>query len=338
MELKNACLFHKFGYCRRYLDKCRKEHFKEICDSVDCDMNICHKRHPINCRFYDSFQRCKFGDFCMFKHVARETRSDKVYLKVAELENGIKILNDEKEALSNRIYSLETIVKNISEKLKCETSSNSNGPAFITSNSMQRILPKSNSPSINLNILPILQLDGLSSSCASNTYEEEYDAELSGQIDTMRKLPQPHPCLSVPQNSSQQTPIVVDEPTQEKQRDSSRPTNLSQTDIDDIKRARSSLNFSPFTDVDLEQSDSAETTSSLLLKAVEDFLAENLRIPPKTVAKMKIKNLSYGSQRNFETITAEFENMASVYTVFKHVQNLKVEQKVSIVVPDVLDE
>ena len=53
---------------------------------------------------------------------------------------------------------------------------------------------------------------------------------------------------------------------------------------------------------------------------------------------MKIKNLSYGSQRNFETITAEFENMASVYTVFKHVQNLKVEQKVSIVVPDVLDE
>ena len=33
-----------------------------------CEKENCLKRHPRNCKFYDQYSRCKFGDYCAFAH------------------------------------------------------------------------------------------------------------------------------------------------------------------------------------------------------------------------------------------------------------------------------
>ena len=53
---------------------------------------------------------------------------------------------------------------------------------------------------------------------------------------------------------------------------------------------------------------------------------------------MEIKNISHGQHIDFETVTVEFSSMCSVTTVFKYVKNLAAEQKVSIVIPQALEQ
>ena len=67
MAYEDLCLFNKFGYCK-YLDTCRKRHTKEVCENSNCEVNKCGKRHPKPCRFYLEYGRCKFGEYCYYKH------------------------------------------------------------------------------------------------------------------------------------------------------------------------------------------------------------------------------------------------------------------------------
>ena len=67
MAAENTCLHNKFGHCR-YRDTCRHRHIQEICENSTCEIHNCERRHPRECRFWKVYNRCKFGDFCSFKH------------------------------------------------------------------------------------------------------------------------------------------------------------------------------------------------------------------------------------------------------------------------------
>ena len=106
------CLFNKFGYCR-YLETCRKKHTKDICDIPQCEVNICSKRHPRTCRYYEEYGRCKFGDDCSYKHNKSETNSEigkeleKVKDKIRLLESIVEKKEEEIKRLLENVKSLE---------------------------------------------------------------------------------------------------------------------------------------------------------------------------------------------------------------------------------------
>ena len=173
MAGENVCLFFKFGYCR-FLEKCRKQHYNEICEITNCDTKHCHKRHPSICRYYENFQRCKFGDFCMFKHVKRV---NEMAVKVTELEVDIKALQKENQTLMDKINSLEILLKNFTSKTKTTFATNDQP---FPSSTIQTLLPSTvtipDATKTSHNFSPIPQLDGQSSfDEVNNTYEDVDD-------------------------------------------------------------------------------------------------------------------------------------------------------------------
>ena len=91
----NVCQFYKFGYCR-FRDTCRKQHIQETCEDIECDLNACNKRHPLTCKYFIEFQRCKFGEYCCFKHekvtIRNNEENDKLKKKIEQLETAITSL------------------------------------------------------------------------------------------------------------------------------------------------------------------------------------------------------------------------------------------------------
>ena len=78
------------------------------------------------CKFFITYKRCKFGDFCRFKHIHDEKSSENTYnfqLKIENLEEALKKHNDEIEKLNIKIESLEEIIRNkiFDEKVLEET-------------------------------------------------------------------------------------------------------------------------------------------------------------------------------------------------------------------------
>ena len=67
MTQETVCLFNKFGHCK-FSTRCRQFHLNEICENELCESQNCLKRHPRVCRFYNQYQRCKFGEFCSYLH------------------------------------------------------------------------------------------------------------------------------------------------------------------------------------------------------------------------------------------------------------------------------
>ena len=96
------CLFNKFGFCK-YLDTCRKKHSKDICEVPQCKVINCHKRHPKTCRFYQEYGKCKFGDYCCYKHNENE-RNFKI---VKELEN-----------MKERLQLVETLLEKKEDEIQ----------------------------------------------------------------------------------------------------------------------------------------------------------------------------------------------------------------------------
>ena len=70
MAPNNVCHYFKFGYCK-HADHCRRRHIREKCENKDCDARTCEKRHPIECKYYRDFKRCKFGSYCLYEHIER---------------------------------------------------------------------------------------------------------------------------------------------------------------------------------------------------------------------------------------------------------------------------
>ena len=104
---QQICLHHKYGFCK-FSQYCRKLHIHEICLETHCESQNCPKRHPKLCRFYSLYQRCKFGDYCAFKHSENQ--------QVREIEElKVKLISLEKKNL-NLNERLEVVEKMLAEK------------------------------------------------------------------------------------------------------------------------------------------------------------------------------------------------------------------------------
>ena len=83
-----------------------------------CETTECHLRHQKDCKFFSSYQRCKFGDTCEFVH--RESEMDKVLkaltVKLDTLESEVKLKVDEMERIAKaqqtKIDTLEKMLEN----------------------------------------------------------------------------------------------------------------------------------------------------------------------------------------------------------------------------------
>ena len=107
------CRYYKFGFCK-YLKRCQFLHIKEICENNYCDVRTCSQRHPRICSYYRDYNRCKFGEWCNFKHVNKSKNSNtEIIKKIKDLEKLIV----EKDAL---ITSLVDRIKSIEEKLSID--------------------------------------------------------------------------------------------------------------------------------------------------------------------------------------------------------------------------
>ena len=112
MATQNVCSFFKFGYCK-HGDLCRSFHEKRICNSDKCNVFMCTFRHPIICKYFQKYKRCKF-DPCAYKH--EDTNDSFEILKkenIAINEKLTKVIRDI-EMLSEE----EKNSKDIIEKLK----------------------------------------------------------------------------------------------------------------------------------------------------------------------------------------------------------------------------
>ena len=93
------CYHNNRGYCS-FRDRCRYQHFSEICDKNICREKECRKRHPVICRYKDD---CKFfkSKNCAFKH--SDTKRD-----YEDFQSKIKNFTDDIELLKSRIKDLKT--------------------------------------------------------------------------------------------------------------------------------------------------------------------------------------------------------------------------------------
>ena len=74
----------------------------------------CILRHPKICTYYRDYNRCKFGEWCSFKHIEKFENSD------SEILNRIKNLEKLIEAKDSAIATLMNKIKMIEEKLFIE--------------------------------------------------------------------------------------------------------------------------------------------------------------------------------------------------------------------------
>ena len=78
-----------------------------------CKSKACLKRHPKVCKFFTSFNSCKFGEHCAYKHVtsSKQDTIDELSVKLASLENAVK-------EITHRIECLEKVIEKLTKESK----------------------------------------------------------------------------------------------------------------------------------------------------------------------------------------------------------------------------
>ena len=133
MAMENICLYNKFRHCK-YQETCRRQHLREICELPLCENKSCMRRHPRACKFFENYERCKFGSFCSFSHKTSEsglaaptnnveisemkTRLDTLEETARQHETEIRILNEKVKDVEQRNVELETELKIVLESVK----------------------------------------------------------------------------------------------------------------------------------------------------------------------------------------------------------------------------
>ena len=128
---ENVCHYNNVGFCK-YGNTCKRKHYEELCESKYCKEGNCKKRHPRDCFFYQVYGRCKFGEFCRFRHALPDNIEKIVQLekKLLDMESKlnqqsvfINILRDELDKsfdvleISRNTESDETKTKELEGKV-----------------------------------------------------------------------------------------------------------------------------------------------------------------------------------------------------------------------------
>ena len=80
---------------------------KEECKNKSCEVKACNLRHPKICRFFRDYRRCKFGEWCHFKHLNNTMNSTDLDEIKEKLDNLTKLINEK-----------DTMINDLKEKLK----------------------------------------------------------------------------------------------------------------------------------------------------------------------------------------------------------------------------
>ena len=120
---KIICKHYDNGYCR-FKEDCKFFHPKEVCETDQCDFNVCQKRHPKFCKFFRR-KKCKFVDQCLFKHKnvpmrhREEIGENKEFKKKLEhLKETIKNLTKENKQKDSEIISKIRETKDLKDENK----------------------------------------------------------------------------------------------------------------------------------------------------------------------------------------------------------------------------
>ena len=108
MQHQNVCCHNKYGFCK-FGRTCRKKHVDEICETTDCETNLCERRHPRNCKFFSEFGRCKFGVYCRFKHATENSNNDQ---EIETLKELLKVKDEQIAAIAKKIDTIVYFLKN----------------------------------------------------------------------------------------------------------------------------------------------------------------------------------------------------------------------------------
>ena len=142
-----VCRYFQTGFCK-YVEKCRKH--QEICSTKFCKDKLCTKRHPKPCKHFKSFNTCKFGDSCAYRHDMSKEESDykKLVTTVSTLQDQVKDLHVKIINLENELKSRfikEAVVENKITCDKCEYTASSNS-VLKRHNSMKHKKSLNNTP------------------------------------------------------------------------------------------------------------------------------------------------------------------------------------------------
>ena len=122
-----ACIFHKFGYCKFKLH-CKRKHYTEVChENETCDANkSCKKRHPKKCKNNETERGCRFGAECCYLHDSQksankvpETKSmSRLQEKINQLEKSVSDLTKKVVSLKDKkVEQLDKVVRALTRKV-----------------------------------------------------------------------------------------------------------------------------------------------------------------------------------------------------------------------------
>ena len=107
MKQNVLCRYNKYGHCK-YCDKCHFRHVNVICVKQNCSVFDCENRHPVICKYFRNFRRCKFSN-CSYKHLDNnEFNATEEKLRVLEA----KVMEIEKEVGNKRLEAFEKVFEN----------------------------------------------------------------------------------------------------------------------------------------------------------------------------------------------------------------------------------
>ena len=133
---KFLCFRNKLGYCK-FGETCINRHVDDICETLNCDIFSCDKRHPKVWRF----GRCKFLEYCKYDHrkpkdirellgkvetitmkieVIEKTKqkdsSDKELAKV--VENKIEVFEKQIMNLKKSVFEKDDFIEDMKKRMK----------------------------------------------------------------------------------------------------------------------------------------------------------------------------------------------------------------------------
>ena len=118
---QNVCRYNKYGYCK-FGDKCQFRHNNALCVNKKCNVFDCEKRHPVVCKYFNNFKKCKFSN-CAYKHEAANDGNEigekikKLETRMNEIENNEKTVNS--ETIETKLEAFEKNYMGKVEALEC---------------------------------------------------------------------------------------------------------------------------------------------------------------------------------------------------------------------------
>ena len=110
-----VCIRSKFGFCK-FDRNCVNIHYTEVCYDTHCRGGECEKRHPVVCSFFRNYGRCKFGNYCAYRHpLSKEHKLDNevktLKSELNEVKQKLEIMTAKIEKLDKTDKTAESVVQ-----------------------------------------------------------------------------------------------------------------------------------------------------------------------------------------------------------------------------------